>query len=1093
MYYAPPLWFEADRTLPAGYTPPAHGSAGATVSSSGPYAWKPSEHDQADAILPSGYTAPTHGAGDRTLTRPLSGGTQIIDATGFTDLAFGAPSLINFLTYALPSGIASVLAFGTAAIRNAREQLQHRHYNGSRTLLSGYTPPAHGAAGARLKKYGDMSLFGLPSVSGPRTIRPASVNDGQFGTPDLRNFLSIVAPTGMSTLGVGTAWVSHFSRTLLPGGITPGSFGTAAMAGGIRPVYPNGINPGAVGAASITYAVREVFPLWWLDTFFGSAILGFHRSISVPGLDATLFGDTYVRDNRKFVEPPGWIGGGVGQQAIAYAVRTLRAATIEPGDFDHWTPPRIANRSQFIRPEYAPGRWIEGGIGDEQVMSVRNVNRIVDLIGNGIAPVFRGVSPFLTVANKARIIAPAGDALVRWGNNQAAHAIRTVYPQGFESFRYDRFTNVYNAAQQLLPAGISPEPFGLAHVVNTRRWITYAGGIAPGVLGIPFVAPRVRSITPSAPMEPAGGRIGTAWVSHAVRSIAPLPPAFGWGGFFGAPALSIHRNIIAANSIPPINGVASPRIANVTPELRPYWNTADFTRWGRPNVFNQFQTYAMQGFQAALFGLHFIDYRTKRILAGGLDAFRSNNLHRVRNNDPDPPGVQYVVDASAGSGVIPFPAVTGNSLFPTSIFEPRFGQADVRTNVIAPKGMPPIFDEDAGSQVGIPHVLGPQTIAPNTIGLTERFGKPQFSPLTIWAPFGAPEQARINHPPGDEEVIDAYLDRANLYRPIFGSPQVDLKNRRVLASGAIPGAFGFPALGERPIYVRPDGIKAAKYGFPVINGGGLVEVYNVGSTDVFGQPAVVAVEPFIRHLAPSGAEQLTFGTTWVANFIRDLPMVGLQALQVGQHTVQRPPPPAEPRGMDATLWGDGTFIDYRIRTIMPEGDDTLRMIYELGYFEDRLRVHGANGITASAGDQLQVGNHELSGGIRTVAPSGIQALRGQVPVPAMRKQNRVNVPDNGAFDVWGDTWALPVTAGQIQPRGDDHMLSGYAALARTIAPAGMTGQFGQPHALHFLGAAGFDASQFGVPVLIGFGCGARARLIEGWDALRAGTPSVQGA
>lgn len=925
-----------------------------------------------------------------------------------------------------------------------------------------------------------------------------------FGNPFLQLKDRYIGQVGFSATTFGTDWISYYLRQLSPTSFKRDAYGQPTLSGGVRLTPMNGFSTAGYGSPTVTLASREVFPTWFVDTRYGKPMMGYERSIAPTGTDVAKFGDTLVWDNTQRAYPTGLDATLFGLAWADRRVRSLQVKAFEEGDLQNIGFPRLANLKKYITANYIAEQWIEGGIGDYQSMFVKNVNRVVDLVGNGIAPLFRQIPITHEVANGARQLRLTGMDTVLWGQKQAtdgifiAPRIRTLPMQGFEPAELSsRFHVVRNAAYQAKPVGWDSARLGVPPlVVNTRRSF-YVGGVGrTDDYGLPFVAPRVRTIGPQNPLDPVRGIIGGATIWFRERPITPLPPDFGWGAF-GKTTLDTRRNDVFAKSIPPSWQWGYGALRNTTPEITPYWDTSLFTLFGRTAIFNRWNWYAIEGWHAELWGDNtIITYRTKRPGPYGFDAARYNPKHTIRNVNPDPPGQHYVIDAGLGAlGGLGTPNLTNNGLYATSVDDGTFGTPRVLGMSLFPVGItPPIGDN--GTQFGTPAI--PDRRTPTAAGwLSMAFGKPHLDPYTIWAPQGATQQAIDNHGGVAGEQIDAYLDRDNLIRPLFGRPRVDLKNRIVRQSATgDQDSFGTPRFSRKPQTIVPDGAKFTKYGFPVLFGGDRAIETAGYDLVTFGNASLRIIEPFNRSLKLSGLSTNAYGATWVSNFIRYPGVTGLNATRFGTTWVQRPPPPAYPKGMDCTLWGEkkltnGMFIAYRIRHLPVDGMDTFVSDYVLGHFRDRMRVRGRNvPRTVSMGDQSIMGRPTLNAKDRPVFPFATLPPASQVPIPAVRKQNRVNLVSLGELIGWGEPWALPVQAGRVQPRGEDFSTVPRPRTSYQLFVDDWIGQLGAARVSQPIGVAGSDTAQFGQIVAMGFGCGKQARVMRGWDGASVGAASV---
>lgn len=960
----------------------------------------------------------------------------------------------------------------------------------------------------------DLSLFGTASIVNTTVeLAPAGINDGLvsgnlvvsksllaqgfttmlFGQQALRNNTTIAAPSGFDASAFGTQWASFYTRFLNPSGFATNVYGTATLSGGVRIAQMNGFDTAAVGTPSITYVLRQLFPQWFVATGYGIPVMGYERPLAPAGIDSLVMGSTTVFDNTIRPTGIGFDASIFGATEAYLYTRTLQAKSVADLDINNIGFPHVINVRQYITPEYRSTDWIEGSVADPISTNIRNVNRVVDLIGNGIAPLFRQVPETASVDNKARAYHLDGFDATQWGTKPdgttfIAWRNRSVAAQGFEPIELSsRFHIVRNAAYQILPVGFDTSAVGTPPlVVNTRRSF-YVGGLGDQTTwGVPFVAPGVRTLLPAV-FQQSQEIMGVTTIWYRVRELGQLPPDFP-SPAFGIAQLDIHLNIVAAKSIPSKLQFGTASVRNNTPEVTPLWDSDSFTHFGAPAIFNKENYFPMQGDVMSLFGLVLIDYRTKTIPVPGFDAMRPNNLHKIQKTSPDPPmNVTIEVngfDASIFGGV----ATKNNAIFGQGFETSAFGTVVAENRGIFPIGIPPPIDENNGTQFGTPVLPMRLVMKPEGI-FGDGYGKLVLDPRTIWAPRGAPQQAIDNHDgiPGD--FIDGFLNDHNGVMPVWGSVRIENKNRIINEQSFFSmDSYGIPSLVLKIQYAYPNGQVLGKFGYPELFGGDREVLFAGFDLAFYGKPTIGIVEPRNRPLFVGGLAPNVFGTTTVSNFIRTMPVSGLNATLFGQTWVQRPPPPALPNGLDATLWGN-PMIAYRIRHVMPDGTDTFTMDYELGSFKDRMRVKGTL-ITPSitGGDLLAMGTPTVDKGNRGITLTGFAGVMGAPPV--VRRINRVDIVSAGRFDVYGDPWALATTQGTIQPRGEDFLAMTLPSAAYQLRMQGWAGEMGMPRVAQGVGAVGFDPSQFGQVVAVGFGCGRQARVMRGWDSAIVGAASM---
>lgn len=833
-----------------------------------------------DAVLASGYTPPSATAVDGVLTR--------------TGPYYGAP---------LPTAVDAV-------------------------LQAGYTPPSAIAIDAVLSRVPPSGI--LASGWDSLGVGDASVT--------FRN--RSVAPAGFDSASLGAPSVGN-TRLLAAFGINQFLMGALLVSKQIREVYPTGFDSFGAGTAVINDRVRSVYPQWFTTMFIGAAQAGGSRQIAPSGLLSEVIGAQWARDNRQLAEPSGLAPGSFGDALVALQLREIRASYLPPESSTRIGEASIRNSTRYITPEYIFSQWNNDEYGEPYLA---NRNRVVDLIINGIKPPFRSVSPFATIFNNARAISPEGFEGV-FGSQLIAHGIRNVYPVGFDSFyQIPQFHIVYNRADVAAPTGFNAQEFGTPSLVNTRRYMPPVSITPDDAYGLPFVAPRVRTLAPVIGIQPQLMEGTTIW-----PGTRPITPAtINWpfpGSAFGNLAFSIiERKIRCPTVVVPPAIWGENRIANVRRSVGPYWYSDLFTLFGRAAIFNRNNYFEQIGFTNQAFGptVQIADRRL-RITAPSVGAERFG-VHQVRNDIPDPPGVQYAFAGMLGYEIVgtqQFGATTihANSLYPTWTDLGSFGGARVFGNSLRPLGMPAYFDPVYGGQFGLVSLNGPQGITCNRPMVGE-FAKPRVTPHTIYCTTATPAQAVENHPESlPFHPIDALVNAG------IGGAAITLKNRLVY-----PGVFydltefGVPFVSANPTLVNLGGIKSQKFGIPDVSDPSVLRVEGIPDTSRFGASSINIVDALVRYVRPLGMAQLVFGDADPQLKNRAIPVTGQVQSAFGFAFVQRPPPPAEPIGSVMAIWGNN-MIAYRIRSAQFEGFDSFVCDYDPDFFERRMRVTKRNYIS----------------------------------------------------------------------------------------------------------------------------------------------------
>ena len=924
--------------------------------------------------------------------------------------------------------------------------------------------------------------WGNPTLSRPLSIAPAGMSTNVFGTVSVQNKNRFVVPVAIDAMLMGAPIITFADRTLRPLGMSTMLMGNPLPAGGIRELglTSRGINPGPFATPAVTFFERFIRPPWFYTNVFAAPMIGYHQPVTATGFESLLFGDTNVKDNHQEIGPPG-IDGEFGVPFVDNAIRTIGGQGWYEDDIFRFGRPDLINSRQIITANYEETQWNLGGFTEDT--HIYNRNLVIDLVVNGIAPPFRQIPLTHEIFNNARPIAPAGIDSLTFGQQLCAFFIRTLPLAGWDSMRIGEFVVVYNSAYEIRPLGFNASAVGTPeNVVNTRRYFPFIGVGATMEIGTPFVAFAIRTLVP-VPFLTDIGYFSLPSVWFYSREIAPA-------GFqytpFGQPAFDVHFNILHPHAMSPDNRWGEARVFNLTPTITPTWDEDSFTKFGLTAIFNRNNYYAMQGFGDSTFGLHYIADRTRTILLSGFSALRISNLADVRNEIPDPPANQMLLPPSLSvATVFGTVTVTANSIYPEGWDNARYGGHTVKINGIFPFGITPPYDEETGMQVGKPTLNPTQFVSVESMFDAES-GKPHLDPYTIWAPAGAPQQARDNHPPGSEEPIDAFLfgPAQQSSMPVWGRADVQNKNRTIVVGDGIenPIQVGVPIVRTDPQFINVEGIKSQKFGFPTLPAGVPIQPASFFfDPDAFGEPALTLIGgTFVA--APAGMLVNDFGLTWVANFHREIPVVGISSMLFGIAHPQPPPPPAEPDGQDFLVFGEGTFIDYRIRYREVQGFDSFTMEYTPGQFKDRLRVTGQIGVLPLGIDDGEMGAPTVGDYSHTLQVQGIPVGPIAVSIPAVRSQNIVALASFGiASELFGDVFYAGELDG-IRPQGSDFSVFGTAHLWRYLESVTLdeTLGMGAVSAAFGIGASLADTAQYGAATVMGFGCGRQARAMVGF-------------
>ena len=678
---------------------------------------------------------------------------------------------------------------------------------------------------------------------------------------------------------------------------------------------------------------------------------------------------------------------------------------------------------------------------------------ISTLIYNNAVPVFAG-----------------GDEFTVWGAETfISHRHRTVAPHGWDSFYTTVYSVVWLGADVIGPATLGDQSeFGKPDpVLNLNRDVKQHSGWEGAIWGVPFVAPRVRTILSGlfydvAPSYPE--------VRHNPYPIAPA--GIPWQGQVGGhEALVFKREVFPK----PMNVTQFPRIGEATVRNRnitvaPY--AYEQTTFGVQDIQNFIRYISPVWLMPDLVPPPLIEYRTKTIHPAPVQIPEQGVLHRVRNLLPDPPSTQYLILSRTGTGGqiedgdgIPperfdhRPDVYLATIFPEGFLNSRFGLSRVWSTTLETE----IFGSTL--EFGTPTIIFTQYIYPD-IFEPDYWQVPtgaRLSPFTIYAPSGdeAPEGY---HPQPSGDVIDKYLpswDQSE--HPWFGQTNVTHQHRSI---GPVPDRYAYdpdgagfdyyPKYGNatftlRRQYVLLDGIRSLRMGFPVL--WGVPQFVDLGA----GPGSLGDGIPPLNEFGATDVAVPIELTQYIDTWDNDLTLWGDSAIDLKNRTI-------EPTGIDhqggssgpdpwgdalvgfprvyyigmgvQTIWGDN-IIEYKNRPVFPEGWNSCTLeSWDFENYKFPMKVIRKNPLVspASMGDVAVFGTCTVSQRVRTVYSRGVDSYNsGSHSVKASYTIGAQGWESLLIGDI--DRWE----AGKIKAHGDD------------------MSEVGIPRLLHPLRASGFDS------------------------------------
>lgn len=1030
-------------------------------------------------------------------------------------------------------------------------------------IITGYTPPSGDQVGGDVDilvtptvapSGWTSSAFGSAVITVTASFAPSGWASSSFGAATVWNYHHFATPTGWSSSSFGTATVWNYDQYAAPSGFSGFASGTLTVYNLQQFVYPSGIAPPSGQVPNPTQVFDPTQTLYGVGAFASSQfpsthlVAFYYRDIlhSGFGIAPGAVGTQFIAHRVRTLEPPfiytnafgtpevesflnvpdTWVSSRVSTgtmvshaiREIAHWASTPTSSVSRPTIYNRnlfltqggWLslqipPPTIFNLKQYVA---AGGYYVNSPPQFIGTPSVANRNRVVWPSG-----FYRGLFGRRTdtfVANGARAIAPAGIDSLTWGAETfIAYRIRTVLPETWNSLRMTRWGIVYNDAFVIAPVSLGdtsvfgrPDP-----VLNLRRTVRQFNAMGQSAFGTAFVAPRVRYLLPRGvrPENPGFPVVRLNPQPVAPAGIAPLP--------FGHVVLYEFHRIAGPRSfnVYAYTRIGEPWIRNRNQTVRP--QPVVRGEYGRALVVNRNQYVRPAGLNSFTQGPYLVAYRTRRILLGGIPAPTISLIHRVRKSIADPPGAQVVYPTSAYIGleslvgVVPAPAMRHPTIYPLGWVSERFGTTRVTTNTIAPRS---IVDLD---RFGEALFSAAQYVFAEGIfswDFTAQVQRPQFSPITVYAPFGdqATAQARANHPSGQPHVIgvtsgDTQWSHGGGW-PWFGKPMVSTSPRYIVVGdinqrgpGVSYPAFGTAFVERRLRYIFPPPIRGPRFGPVVILNVPQFVGFNEDTpgwpdVEVFGEHTVAFPPGYPPTIAPPGLDAASFGDTHVDLFNREVAPTGIphrgnpqQGLTDPWGTALVGYPREYTLGLGSqALWG-ALVIEYLNRQIQPAGWDSCTLPDELlSSFDDRMRVdqtgvqHPVPSISATSG----VGVPAVSFRIRIIVVQPIRAPRHGTLTISM------TVAPAGWIDtVFGDIdqWE----AGTVKPHGDEMLRFPSPRLARGVTlSVGDTAAVGSPRMARKVSMSGFPPPGFDGPSVTDE-CGCSRRVVTVWPIQPPTTPA----
>lgn len=604
-----------------------------------------------------------------------------------------------------------------------------------------------------------------------------------------------------------------------------------------------------------------------------------------------------------------------------------------------------------------------------------------------------------------------------------------VWAYGFDHSRFSSASRVWNTRQYIEPPGAFTESFGGADLVLTAQGV-FVGGIAPtSAVGTPFIAYRIRYITPAGGDYLAFGTTviqnwiryltltgadqsgyGTAVLTRGVRSLAPTginsalygTPSvdnktryynlLGWASSIVAVGAQVWDGKQYAINVTLGDGLLVPNpIVSVPAEPPDDTQTVDLSGQGLPitenqvwplhKVENQTKQLFVDGFTSfgfpspavdqtiyltirplgadwSVFGLPFVDQTIKKLYPEGFTSEFVSTAHQIYNFKIDvvAGGLNsYVSGAHTVTRGTARPVVPG--IAPTSVV-PTGLRVEYRIRAVAPAGF--IATQWGTALLQNRNVWAyPGGIAPPSQSAPSNGDRQIPNPWISYRVRSLTGAGNINtHAVPNTHIVTQWIQYVDLAARgiapglVGTGGNIQFRHREIFPTFILGPYWGVTTV-KRRIFVEPAGWDSsfisenaellintrrvyyytgeadqAEYGNATIfNWRQDINLHNNGWYDtqwnfpvVYNLKREIVVAPFAENVNP---DQWPNYFPFVDNKDRVLGAFGHISSRVGVSTwIRNNAAPVLPEGTDMTLWGAGTFIAHRNRTVQAQGWDS---------------------------------------------------------------------------------------------------------------------------------------------------------------------------
>lgn len=376
-----------------------------------------------------------------------------------TQTAYGAVKIYNLLQFVRPSGY-NTSAYGIAYVQGGVKYLSPYGYDVSvipKHLVINTT------ANQEVKPSGFLLVQQVPNpILSPRTIYPPPITSTLFGKP-VATKTPMIEPLGINqaTYGIATAWFR----------VRPAAaIGFDSFAGGYPLVFdpsqevqtPSIITSAIFGDTAIrnerrflqpTAIFEEVVEQWAIVT-------NTNRYYSPAGIDSQIYGNTAISNKTPSVFVYGISQTELGNAAVGYSIRT-----VAPSGFDRLLLGRpILTKTPELAPKSFNTSIVSSLFISHRIRTVRPAGFIATLFGSHVA------------WYRYRYVSSLSWSSSKFGAANLTHGVREVIAQGFVREVHGRLW-ISQGTRRIEPMGIN-NIYPSLHMVGGSREVKPTGFIA---------------------------------------------------------------------------------------------------------------------------------------------------------------------------------------------------------------------------------------------------------------------------------------------------------------------------------------------------------------------------------------------------------------------------------------------------------------------------------------------------------------------------------------------------------------------------------------------------------------------------------------